>query len=165
MPELPEVETVARELRPLLAQRRITECRVFWDKSFVNKAALPVKGQSIGTLWRKGKYLIIPLERSALIIHLRMSGQLLLVPKDDPLRLKHVRVRFMLDNGLTLYFNDTRKFGRIYHVTESDEILNSVGIDAMDSAFTPGYFLRGLKKKRYEYQSPAFIAAFGIRVG
>ncbi len=148
MPELPEVETVIRELRPLLFHRRITGYNVFWEKTCVNKTSEPLIGQTIGTLWRKGKYLIVPLERSSLVIHLRMTGQLLFVPATEAMKLKHVRIKFMFDNGTTLYYNDMRKFGRIYHVQEIDGLLSKVGIDAMDSAFTVDYFTQRLKQSR-----------------
>jgi formamidopyrimidine-DNA glycosylase len=114
VPELPEVETVVRELRPNLVGRRITAIRASklrlrkpwraeWAKAMVG---LPISGVS-----RRGKWIIIELnEGSFLVVHLGMTGQFTVGAGEAPRR-DHTHLVFALDNGRELRFRDVRRFG------------------------------------------------------
>lgn len=121
MPELPEVETIKRGLSKFCLHQKITKIEILCDKSFIGK---PITGK-ITSIRRFGKALVIDLDnRNSLMIHLRMTGQLIFDgeeryaaghPSDNftaKLPNKQTRVIITLDNGV-LYFNDQRKFGFI----------------------------------------------------
>ncbi len=118
VPELPEVETVVKGLRPLIKDRYITDITISEEKIIAHPAADEFKKEAVGMkiedITRRGKYIIIELENDKeMIIHLRMTGKLL-VKQCEKFRDKHTHVVFHLDNGQELRFNNIRKFGRIY---------------------------------------------------
>ncbi len=111
MPELPEVETVVRSLAPHLAGRKILSAE--FTSKFVTpgdrkKLAKRVAGRSIEKVTRRGKFIVISLDSGTLVVHLGMTGKLLL----DGDRGAHTHGVFTLDNGVLLY-DDPRQFGRI----------------------------------------------------
>src|ERR1700740_3051266 len=115
MPELPEVEVVRRGLQAHVMGRTITAVRVHHPSAVRRHQAGPADltarliGQSIDGTGRRGKYLWLNLsDGAALVVHLGMSGQMLLgpAPRDD-----HVRIAALLDDGTTLSFVDQRTFG------------------------------------------------------
>ena len=115
MPELPEVETVRRTLAPALEGRTIRAVSFSWPRTCVGDARCTearLAGQRIERLDRHGKYLLFRLRRdercSLLIIHLRMTGTLLLNGRPG----EHTRARMTLAGGPTVVFQDIRKFGR-----------------------------------------------------
>ena len=128
MPELPEVETIRRQLEPELVGRRIEALEVLderWSRP-IPPASLEaaVRGRPIEALDRRGKYLLMRLDRDeTLVMHLRMTGNLLLVGGPDERRPgdhrlyrpteeeRHLRARFRLDDGRQLWFTDARRFG------------------------------------------------------
>ena len=139
MPELPEVETVRRGLAAKIIGQTIRQTKVLSAKNFINPEQLPIVDCQILGVDRRGKALLIQLERNlTLMIHLRMTGQLIYVPHhaDSPttrfagghpnenflasLPNPQTRVYFKLDHG-TLFFNDQRKFGFI-KVMLSEEV-------------------------------------------
>ncbi|MCG3209963.1 MAG: Formamidopyrimidine-DNA glycosylase [Anaerolineae bacterium] len=143
MPELPEVETVVRGLRGPLVGRTFTGVTVRWPNSiktplFELNERLP--GQRIEAITRRGKYLWFHLSGGdSLFLHLKMSGDLLVLPAsepDDP----HVRTIFSLDNQHELRFKDTRKFGRVYLVAEPNEVIGKLGPEPLADDFTPDKF-------------------------
>src|SRR4051794_22936128 len=111
MPELPEVETIRRQLAPALEGRRLERVEVL-DARWCEPAPPPevedaLRGRSVARLSRRGKYLVFELEDEAyLVMHLRMTGNLLLAANAP-----RVRVRFALDSGETVLFTDVRRFG------------------------------------------------------
>ncbi len=116
MPELPEVETIVRGLRPRLCGQRITSAEFLWARTCVgdpDATARRLADQRITGVRRWGKYLIFDLEKAAtasvLVIHLRMTGAFLFGAEPGP----WTRVIFTLQDGPALIFNDIRKFGRI----------------------------------------------------
>ena len=113
MPELPEVETIRRHLAPHVEGRVLSALEVRderWCRPLAGPVvAAAVKGRRIEALGRRGKYLIWELEDDVhLMLHLRMTGTLLLDPPAPP---RHGRVRFGLDDGRNLWFDDPRRFG------------------------------------------------------
>ena len=124
MPELPEVETVRRSLLTKLPGRSVTEIQVRDARLRVpvaeEKLNELIAGRRVTDLSRRAKYLIIHFDSgSYLIIHLGMSGQLLLVSPDLPFD-KHDHVIFSLDDGLELRFRDPRRFGMVVALSESE---------------------------------------------
>jgi formamidopyrimidine-DNA glycosylase len=115
MPELPEVETIRRQLAPALEGRVLERLEVLdprWcEPAPPDEVADAVAGRVIESLGRRGKYLILELEDDVhLVMHLRMTGNLLLVSGQDP-EPPYVRVRLLLDDGNRLVFSDVRRFG------------------------------------------------------
>jgi formamidopyrimidine-DNA glycosylase len=140
MPELPEVETVARSLRPQLTGRRITAVRNTWprhiDRPSITEFTERIRTRTVMDVSRRGKFLLFPLDNSEmLIIHLRMSGHLAVVEPDRQAD-KHTHTIFALDDGQELRFRDTRKFGRVYLVSDPDEVLGSLGPEPLENEFT-----------------------------
>lgn len=139
MPELPEVETVVRGLRGPLVGRTITGVTVTWPNSI--KTPVPelkkrVLNQRVEAITRRGKYLQFHLSQGdTLLIHLKMSGDLLVEPSDDPLH-HHVRTIFELDNGYQLRFKDMRKFGRVYLVDNPDQVVGKLGPEPLAADFS-----------------------------
>lgn len=120
MPELPEVETVARGLRAQLRGRRFTAVHLYRRSVYRGPALQQLIGAAVGTVARAGKFLVLNLDGDRpwqLLFHLGMTGQLLLQPPEAPLA-KHTHARFDFDGPdpnerLTLTFRDPRRFGRI----------------------------------------------------
>lgn len=149
MPELPEVETVVRELKSKIVGKTIEDYTVFWHKTFVKKCDRDIKQQTIREIGRQGKYILIKLDNCFLVIHLRMTGQVLLFEQHpNEIEAAHNRVAFTFTDGSGFIFNDTRKFGRIYQVNQADEVLEKVGIDAIDPNLTVTQFKTFMGKSR-----------------
>ena len=139
MPELPEVETLARQLRAPCVGRRIEEVTLRWPRHVATPGPREFKrriqGQEILDINRRGKYLVFALTTDTLLIHLKMSGDLEIFPAESP-RSKHDHTVFSLDDGRELRFNDTRKFGRVYLVGRPEEITGHLGPEPLDRKFT-----------------------------
>jgi formamidopyrimidine-DNA glycosylase len=113
VPELPEVETIRRHLAPRVEGRVLTRLEVLdprWSEPIAGEeVAAAVEGRRVEALARRGKYLVWELEDDIhLMLHLRMTGTLLLDPPEPP---RYRRVRFALDDGQEVYFDDPRRFG------------------------------------------------------
>jgi formamidopyrimidine-DNA glycosylase len=159
MPELPEVETVARQLEPEIEGRRIESLEVLderWSRPVppaeIEKA---VSGSTIEGLGRRGKYLLLGLDGGrTLVMHLRMTGNLILVEGDevfDPsegrrlyegersTEARYLRARFLLDDGRELWFTDPRRFGEAFLIDDADlaRRFSRLGIEPFSPEFTP----------------------------
>jgi formamidopyrimidine-DNA glycosylase len=188
MPELPEVETISRVLRPELIGRTILSARVRWQRTiaFPSVAAFRrrIAGQKIRDVGRRGKFLRIGLAEYDLLIHLRMSG-------DVELRQRHSRSsphdRLILglgppalpveapgndgasasdsEQGLSLVFNDTRKFGRVWLTQNMDAITGTLGPEPLGSVFTAEWLYREVRAHRRRLKplllDQGFIAGLG----
>jgi formamidopyrimidine-DNA glycosylase len=151
MPELPEVETIRRQLAPALEGRRLVRVEVLdprWSEpappAEVEDA---LRGRRIERLSRRGKYLVFELEGDAyLVMHLRMTGNLLLADEGS-----HVRVRFGLDSGHQLLFADVRRFGTGVVLLGRDALDDyfraRLGVEPLSPDFT-AETLRELGRKR-----------------
>lgn len=161
MPELPEVETVRLGLQAHITGKTITAVRVRHPRAVRRHEAGPadltarLMGQRIAGTGRRGKYLWLTLrDGSALVVHLGMSGQMLLgtVPRDD-----HVRIAALLDDGTALSFVDQRTFGGwlltdMVTVDGSDvpEPVAHIARDPLDSRFDAGAVVKVLRRKHSE---------------
>ncbi|MBI3760280.1 MAG: DNA-formamidopyrimidine glycosylase [Chloroflexi bacterium] len=139
MPELPEVETFARQLRAPLVGRTITGVAIKWPRHVATPSprefAERIRGQRIETVTRRGKYLVLELSGDALLIHLKMSGDLTVVPAGSA-RDKHAHTIFHLNDGNEFRFSDTRKFGRVYLVCQPEEVTGKLGPEPLAAEFT-----------------------------
>ncbi len=165
MPELPEVETVARDLRGLILGATITGAAGDWPRAIASHATVEgfaetVAGRRVEAVGRRAKLIVVELSGgAALTIHLKMSGQLFVVPADSPAD-RHVHVRLALDDGRELRFRDIRKFGRIGcwpldpatgAVLDGEggaELFAALGPEPLDDAFTLRAFRRRLHGRR-----------------
>ena len=173
MPELPEVETIARSLRsgkgsPPLPGRRIIRFETSWprhvDRPSITSFRRRIKGRTIQSVSRRAKYLLFPLDEGMLLIHLRMSGDLFLRPADSQQE-DYVHSIFHLDNGWQLRFSDARKFGRIYWVAEPHEVLGDLGPEPLEDAFTADMLYEKLLSRRRQLKplllDQTFLAGMG----
>ena len=152
MPELPEVETIARGLQELLIGRQFIGVRVGWENLVARPTVEEFKrglvGQRILGVKRRGKYLVFTLSSGgSLIVHLRMTGRLLIKNADDELD-KHDHLIFELDDARELRFNEVRKLGRVYLVDNEDEVVGDLGPEPLDDDFTPADFTALLSGRR-----------------
>jgi formamidopyrimidine-DNA glycosylase len=158
VPELPEVETVRGQLEPELAGRRIERLEVLdprWSRPVLPaELEAAVSGRLIEGLWRRGKYLLLGLEGElTLVMHLRMTGNLVLVDggeKLDPsagMRLyegersvseRHLRARFRLDDGRQVWFTDPRRFGEAFLIEDAElpTRFAALGVEPLSPEFT-----------------------------
>jgi formamidopyrimidine-DNA glycosylase len=158
MPELPEVETVARQLEPEIEGHRIEVLEVLdgrWSRPVPpERLGAEVSGATIEGLGRRGKYLLLALSGArTLVMHLRMTGNLVLVAGDDILdpsegRLlyqgertteeRHLRARFVLDDGRQLWFTDPRRFGEAFLIDDDklDLRFAKLGVEPFSPEFT-----------------------------
>lgn len=157
MPELPEVETIVRNLRrgtfgsPSLIGQKILSARLLWPHTLAEPdidsflALLP--GQAIQAISRRAKFLTLTLSESFLVFHLRMSGDLRMVESGAPLE-KHDRLVLDFSSGWRLGFNDTRKFGRAWLVRDTDSLFSNLGPEPDDPALTPARFHAMLQERK-----------------
>src|SRR4051812_24166993 len=117
MPELPEVETVARDLAPRIVGATITGARSTWERTLRTHTpsafAEAIASRRVEAVGRRGKQVVVELSgEAALTVHLKMTGQLFVVPADAP-EDPYVRLVLELADGRELRFRDIRKFGRV----------------------------------------------------
>jgi formamidopyrimidine-DNA glycosylase len=144
MPELPEVETVARDLRPRIVGATIVGARSTWARTLRTHApeafAEAVAERRIEAVGRRAKLVVVDLsDGAALTIHLKMTGQLFVVPADAPVD-PYVRLVLELADGREIRFRDIRKFGRIGlygRDPATGELTTEVGGSAVFAAFGP----------------------------
>jgi formamidopyrimidine-DNA glycosylase len=135
MPELPEVETVARGLRDRLVGRSFVRIYLDWPRTigFPDASGFQsrVLGRRVREIGRRGKYIVMELDEGYLLIHLKMSGRLLVVPETDQVD-EYTHLYFDLDDGYRLLFHDVRKFGRAYLVDDPEQITGHLGPEPLD---------------------------------
>jgi formamidopyrimidine-DNA glycosylase len=159
MPELPEVETVARDLRRHLLPAdggtpgpTIVGARVLWHRTLRagDEDAFweGVVGRRIEAIGRRGKQLVIDLSGGAfLTIHLKMTGQLFVVPATAASD-AYLRLVLALDDGRELRFRDIRKFGRVGLYLADDDPFDDVGPEPLDPRFTVREFRKRIRGRR-----------------
>ncbi len=190
MPELPEVETVRRGLLPHVAGASVREVVTGDTKILqVDPEILrhELRGQQIQALRRRGKYLVFEMDRHYWILHLGMTGQLTLrLPEraDQPFVRhpvtglertvqhspdRHTHLRIALSGGKELLFRDTRKFGKVFLLERSTEVLASFFSRLGMEPFTPGYnlhsFLEALRNRNVRIKSLLLDQSFVAGVG
>ena len=176
MPELPEVETIARKLRPELVGRKIVKADLLWPRTLVTPTPVEfqkqIAGREIRAISRRAKYFVMELSDYYLFVHLRMSGDLY-IKEVDTTPEKHDRLIFDLAPGLSperrgetkLVFNDTRKFGRVWLVRNPDEVVSGLGPEPLSDAFTTQVLYEGLQSRHRQLKplllDQSFLAGMG----
>ena len=180
MPELPEVETIARGLRPELVGMTILDAGVFWPRTLaapsVRRFKQEIRGQVIREVGRRAKFLRLVLSDYELLIHLRMTGDLALKP-GIVVPAKHDRLILTLRAPLTrprpahsardysLVFNDARKFGRVWLTAEPEEVTGRLGPEPLSDEFTPQWLSQALRKRHRQLKplllDQTFLAGLG----
>jgi formamidopyrimidine-DNA glycosylase len=183
MPELPEVETISRKLRPHLVGKTIKDAELRWARTLASPSPRIfkelIKGQEIKEVMRRAKFFILSLSDFSLLIHLRMSGDLFL--KEGKIKPeKHDRLILRLlsapraasaqvytDNGdsSSLVFNDTRKFGRVWLTAKPQEVLGKLGPEPLSRDFTSKWLHTALHSKHRQLKplllDQTFLAGLG----
>jgi len=169
VPELPEVETLASDLRRLLVGARFADVEVYWPRAVAtptaDEFARQLPGCRVLDVSRRGKFLLLSLSGpSYLLIHLRMSGQVRVEsPTSSPD--DHARLVFHLADGRRLLFSDTRKFGRVYLIRDPDLVLGDLGPEPLAEDFTLDAFVALLSRRRGALKplllNQAFLAGVG----
>lgn len=175
MPELPEVEIVARELReggaargPSVVGKTVDRVTVLWPRHIATPSAAVLKrelpGQAIRNVRRRGKYLVFDLSRDVLLIHLKMSGDLTLVGAAAP-RDRHAHTVFHFTDGTALRFSDTRKFGKVFLVGQAEDIVGRLGPEPLERGFSAARLGRMLAKHKRQLKplllDQSFLAGLG----
>jgi formamidopyrimidine-DNA glycosylase len=174
VPELPEVETVARSLVTgqgdglSVLGRRIARAGVGWARSVAAPSSRSfqhrIVGRQVTAVGRRGKFIVLDLSQGSLLVHLRMSGDLLLGRGQQPLG-SHSRVQLYFDDDVQLSFNDPRKFGRVWLLEDAQLVLGALGPEPFDRALTPARFHRMLAERNRQLKplllDQTFIAGLG----
>ena len=161
MPELPEVETVAKTLATQILNKEIKDVDVFYDKMLKNCSVQELRDvlieNSVQSMSRRGKYLIFELKHGYLLSHLRMEGKYFYEARDVK-PTKHVHLVLTFLDETQLFYEDTRKFGT-FHYFETREQLESsrefsvLGVEPMSELFTVDHVARGIKNKKKPIKS------------
>lgn len=170
MPELPEVETVVRLIRPRLVGRTVTGAKVSWRRTVgARDFERRVVGARVVRVWRRAKFIVADLERKsapagAIVGHLRMSG-MLHVQKRGYAAGPHDRVELSLDDGKVLRFTDPRKFGRLRWVDDPQTLFEDLGPEPLSDEFTAQWFHAALHSRRRALKplllDQTFVAGLG----
>jgi formamidopyrimidine-DNA glycosylase len=157
MPELPEVETIARFLRegrdnqPSLIGLNIKNATLLWNRSLAIPTAdefiQAIRNQKINRISRRGKFIRFHLSRDTLLVHLRMSGDMWVEPESTP-PAPHHRWMLHFDNGWRLALNDPRKFGRVWLVADESDVIGNLGPEPLDETLTEADFFLRLQANR-----------------
>jgi formamidopyrimidine-DNA glycosylase len=141
VPELPEVETTLNDLKPAVVGRQIRNVDVLSPATIAEPAGEIFRrgliGRKVINISRRGKHLVFQLDNSQFwIVHLRMTGSLLLKPSTEAPE-KYVRIIIYLDNGTAIHFRDVRRFGRMWLVRDKNKIIGKLGPEPLEAEFTP----------------------------
>lgn len=162
MPELPEVETIRQRLirgfseSPSVVDQTIKQANLLWTGSLATPDPLTfsnfLPGQQVISVERRGKFIYLVLSDAYLVMHLRMSGDLYLVPAQfegsiSARNNSHDRLWLDLDSGWRLVFNDVRKFGRIWLLNDTRDLFSKLGPEPLDKSLTADQFFRKLSQK------------------
>src|SRR6184192_418280 len=195
MPELPEVETIVNDLRPQLVGRRFESLQLTRDPAIrarlvrypsADKFIRRLRGRTITSVLRRGKYIVMPLDPAAgeeklrangdvtttderVIVHLGMTGHLRVwEPEETPV--KHTHFRALLDSGLELRYDDPRQFGRLV-VGSMDELVAArafparLGPEPIHGDLTEAEFERLIRARRRPVKSALLDQSFLAGVG
>jgi len=167
MPELPEVEIVKRSLFKMINKAKIIDIKIN-NKNLRYKITKnfckQLINQKVNKISRRSKYLIFHFKKKILLLHLGMTGKLLIMKKKSSRLIKtsfyydlnilenHNHIYFSLDNGLYLIYNDIRRFGflKVYNSSTFNKIsfLEKLGVEPLDKSFNLNYYKNFTKNKK-----------------
>ena len=167
MPELPEIEIVKRSLIKMINKAKIIDIKINNRNlryKLPHSFSKQLIGEKIDKIYRRSKYLIIYFRTKILLVHLGMSGKLLLKKNlndtifktsfyyDTNILEKHNHIYFKMNNGLTLVYNDVRRFGffKLYNTKQINKIvfIKKLGLEPFAKNFNKKYFFNFIKKKK-----------------
>lgn len=180
MPELPEVETIARSLRTTgpretgIVGMRIQRAELYWRRTLHTPTAEEflerIRGQQVVNVGRRGKFLQLHLSSDYLFIHLRMSGDIRVEPRIDengrPLPARHHdRAALFFQEPWRLTFEDARKFGRMWLTANPAEVTGHLGPEPLELSLTPELFYTRLQRVKRQLKplllDQTFLAGMG----
>tara|TARA_B100000029_G_C17441295_1_gene911544 strand:+ start:47 stop:910 length:864 start_codon:yes stop_codon:yes gene_type:complete len=184
MPELPEIEVVKRSLFKMINKAKIEDIKIKNRKlryKIPNSFRTQLINQKIINISRRSKYLIIYLKKKLLLIHLGMTGKLLIMKNHDKtifktsfyydlnINKKHNHIFFALSNGVILIYNDVRRFGffKIYNTTKQNNIvfIKKLGLEPFSKLLNLNYFKKFTKNKKKNIKNllmdQSFICGLG----
>lgn len=179
MPELPEVETVCRAIEPSIVGRSIDNVKVFQKSLRIEipkNFSKELKDKFISRVKRKAKYICIYVKDSSseeekflVVVHLGMSGRLMIHPEAKSKRLKHDHVIFNLDNGSQMVLNDPRRFGLIT-LLEKDKMddfkfFKKLGLEPLSKDFNKDVLYQILSKRKKSIKSTLMDSSLIAGVG
>lgn len=156
MPELPEIETIKSVIEPQIKGLTIEKVTVNCPEIIAQPGSAEfcnaVTGQAISSMARRGKFLIIHLtNESRIILHLRMTGCLLVTPPDYPME-KHTHIIMQLNNGTDLRFSDTRRFGHFWLIQSGEEDtysgISKLGLEPLSAECNAEYLQSRFGKRK-----------------
>lgn len=155
MPEKPEVVTVVNNLKKLILNKTITDCNIYWDNIIAypvcNEFKSMIIGEKINNIKSRGKWIVMELDKYALLVHLRMEGKFMFRDKGDDIG-KHEHVELILDDKVSFRFHDVRKFGKMYliekEVVNVTKPLSELGLEYYDDGLTKEYLYEKIHGKR-----------------
>ena len=170
MPELPEVETTRSGIAPfavgqVIEQVIVREPRLRWRVP--PELAIAARGQRVLSLSRRAKYLLFGLGSGTLILHLGMSGSLRVLSAPTPL-LAHDHVDIVLESGVTLRFNDPRRFGSLLWTTEDPllhPLLRSLAPEPLSDEFDSAYLAKAARKRKVAIKQLVMNSQVVVGVG
>lgn len=169
MPELPEVETTVRLIRPQVVGRRIVDAEVEWRACLGSvspgRFRKRVVGVRIADVWRRAKYLVFDLDGAGCLVgHLRMTGRLQVLAQGKDAG-PYSRLRLALSDGRVLHFLDVRKFGRLVFARRPDDVLAGLGPEPLGAGFTRRWLRAALRRRRRQLKplllDQTFLAGLG----
>ncbi len=177
MPELPEVETIKRALESggrggqSILGCQIVGADVLWDRTIqtpdVGTFKQRIQGQTIRDVSRRGKFLVIKLDTDTFLVHLRMSGDIRIDSFENHSESlqKHDRLVLKFANQTCFVFNNPRKFGRVWLVSDPQTILGKLGPEPFDPLLTAEVFYARIKQYKRQIKpllmDQRFIAGLG----
>ncbi len=166
MPELPEVETIARDLQAQLKGQTVREITIIGSQTFLHSPLTQfqkaIVKNKVKRIFRRAKMLVIDCDSQLVLFHLKMTGQLIYTSKKTVLAgghpivstgvtvpNKYTRLVISFNNGGILYFNDLRKFGwvKLLSKVEYTHLEKKLGIEPLESAFTLDFFKKMLVRR------------------
>jgi formamidopyrimidine-DNA glycosylase len=175
MPELPEVETICQGLNRFTSGLIIKKGEVLLPRTLaypnsLNDFQRAIQENKIINWMRRGKYLLAKLSQGWLVIHLRMTGQLLWLSQDASLH-KHCRIRLFFEENKELRFVDTRTFGKFWYVSEAESLetvvtgLQKLGLEPFSADFSVEYLTINLAKTRRAIKTVLLDQSFVAGIG
>jgi len=169
MPELPEVETTTRGIRPYLLGQHI-ECFIIRERRLrwpISDAIDQLSGQKITDVYRRGKYILMPVDHGTMLWHLGMSGSMRILPHNSPVA-RHEHVEMQLSSGQALKFRDPRRFGSLLFTREKPQehrLLRRLGPEPLTDAFNTDYIFRACRKRSASIKSVIMDSHIVVGVG
>lgn len=147
---------------------QVRDAEILWPRSLatptIDEFKARIRDQKVQDIWRRGKFIVFSLTNDYLLIHLRMSGDLLIEDQSDPAAVHH-RLILNFINGKRLAFNDTRKFGRVWLVRKPEDVVGDLGPEPLDRSLSDENFYRCLYTTRRKLKplllDQTFLAGLG----